>query len=330
MACYEPKNAWEVKGIQTEEGKKVIVFNIDNVWKDTELIKIPCGSCIGCRLDYSRMWMARIVKEAEGYKNNAFITLTYNEENIPYKDVINKETGELITGHPLIKSHLRDFIKRLRRQYEYHFNHKGIRFYACGEYGSKNQRPHYHIAAFNIDTTVWGDIKQIGSNHQGDAIWTSEKIEKIWGKGFITIGDLTPQSAAYIARYMLKKQKGEKKTWYYESQGIISEYTSSSLKPGISKQWYEKHKETYWLTDKLYIPKRNSKPQTVRTPAYFDRQLDKENPEKLKEIKEHRKQAAEKARRLKQSKTTLSEEDQLKTEKENKEASAKKLIRCIE
>lgn len=330
MSCYSPIQAYKAKNATNDNGKQVIIFQDMQGSKNFESIQLPCGKCIGCRMDYSRMWMARITKEASLYANNCFLTLTYNEENLPIKDVINKETGELITGHPLVKEHLQKFIKRLRRNYEYHKKHTGIRFYACGEYGGRSMRPHYHLALFNIDTTTWGDIKQIGNNKQGDALFTSERIEKIWGKGFITIGDLTPQSAAYIARYMLKKQKGDGKAWYYESRGIVTEYTSMSVKPGISAIWYEQNKDKYWLQDKIIVPQRNKAPATVKTPQYFDKLLEKEDPEKLKNIKESRQRRGEQQRKIRAQQSTLNEWDQLKVEEANKISAARKLIRPLE
>lgn len=282
-------------------------------------------------MDYSREWMGRITKETSLYANNCFLTLTYNEEHLPIKEVINKETGELITGHPLVKEHITKFIKSLRRQYKYHHNHEGIRFYACGEYGGKTGRPHYHLALFNIDTTVWGDLKFLRNNHQGDALWTSPKIEKIWGKGFIVIGDLTPQSAGYIARYMLKKQKGKEKKWFYESRGIKSEYTTMSNKPGISRLWYEQHKDEYWISDKLYIPQRNNKPLEIKTPKYYDKLLEAEKGiDALEAIKQQRQKRAAMLKEIKKQTTSLNEMEQLRVAKEKKEEQAKKLIRPLE
>lgn len=331
MACYSPIQAYTIEGAKTETGKKFIFFQQPTQEiKGLKEIQLPCGKCVGCRMDYSRMWMARISKESTLYNNNAFLTLTYNNENLPIKDTINKSTGELITGHPLVKRHIQLFIKRLRKRYADKFDHKGIRFYCCGEYGGRTKRPHYHIALFNCDTTAFGDIKLLGNNKNGDALFTSPTIEEIWGKGFITIGELTPQSAGYIARYMLKKQKGNGKEWYYESQGIISEYSSMSNKPGISRIWYEEHKDEYWLSDKIIIPQKNKKPLEVKTPAYFDKILEQENPQKLEEIKSERERKAEKARRLRLSRTTLPEHQQLKVEEAHKKEQIAKLLRPLE
>lgn len=293
-------------------------------------MQVPCGNCIGCRMDYSKMWMARITHESTKYANNAFLTLTYNPEHLPYKQTVDKETGELKEGNPLVKKHIVDFVKRLRYYYDKERPGEKIRFYACGEYGTKYGRPHYHMAIFNYDSTCWGDIKLRGNNHQGDALWSSEKLEQIWGKGFVTIGDLTPQSAAYIARYMLKKQKGKEKKYYYEKEGIIQEYTTMSRMPGIGLDWYEQHKEEIWLRDCIYVPQRNKAPLKIKVPRYYNKQLEKEDEEKLKRIKEARKKSAELNQKLANSRTTATEWEQLKA-KENKEADKLKgLVRGYE
>lgn len=332
MACYNPIRAFTIEGAKTDTGHQVIFFREPQCEiKGLKELQLPCGNCIGCRMDYSRSWMARITKEASLYKNNCFLTLTYNNENLPTREIINKETGELITGHPLVKRDIQLFIKKLRRQYDYHFGKKGIRFYACGEYGGKFGRPHYHLAMFNIDSTAFGDIKLIGTNKNGDGLFTSPKIEEIWGKGIIAIGDLTPQSAAYIARYMLKKQKGAQKKWYYESRGIIQEYSTMSTKPGISRMWYEENKDKYWLSDEIYIPKRNAKPERIKTPAYYDKLLEAEKGiEAIQKIKEARQKKAEEIRKSKKQRTTLNEWEILKTEEAKKEKQARQLIRPLE
>lgn len=281
-------------------------------------------------MDYSKMWMARMVEEATKYQNNAFLTLTYNNEHLPWKHTIDKDTGEYIESNPLVKEHVVKFIKRLRYHYDKRYPGQKIRFYACGEYGSKGGRPHYHMAIYNYDATCWGDIKLQGNNHNGDALWTSKKLEEIWGKGFVTIGELTPQSAAYIARYMLKKQKGKEKKYYYEKNGLIQEYTTMSRMNGIGLDWYEEHKEEIWLRDCVYIPQRNSKPLKIKVPRYYDKQLEKEDEEKLKQIKEARKRSAELQQKLAQSRTTATEWEQLKA-KANKEADRlKSLVRGYE
>lgn len=95
---------------------------------------VACGNCIECQMLYSSTWAFRIGLEAQLYEHNCFITLTYNEDNRPKDDHLSKRDLQL-------------FLKRLRK----HFNNKKIRFFACGEYGDKKGRPHYHIILFNCN-----------------------------------------------------------------------------------------------------------------------------------------------------------------------------------
>lgn len=331
MACYNPIVAYVVKNAKTENGKKVIIFK-DNPLTDTEEIEIPCGKCIGCRMDYSKEWQVRIIKEAEQWKDNAFLTLTYNNENLPTKDVINEKTGEVTTGHPLKPEDLKQFIKKLRKVYYRKFGKTQIRFYACGEYGGKTMRPHYHIALFNIDTTAFNDIRKIGVSNAGCPIFTSERIEKIWGKGFITIGELTPESAAYIARYMLKKQKGDKKLWFYESQAIVPEMTRSSTHNGIAYNFIIENAEKLSESDAIYVPRRNSRPIKHKIPTYGLRVLEKESPELYEKVRKMREEAKtpleEKVMRCKNNSKGYF--GALKDKEENEERRIKALVRPLQ
>lgn len=333
MACYNPLKAWTVEGVTTATGKMAISFREppENVQEAPgfKWLQIPCGKCIGCRMDYSKQWAARMVEEATLYPNNAFLTLTYNNEHLPYSRTVDTKTGELTENHPLVKSHVVKFIKRLREKVERTTGAK-LRYFACGEYGAKYGRPHYHMAVFNLDATQWGDIKLIGNNHQGDALFSSKEIERLWGKGFVTIGELTPQSAAYIARYMLKKQKGPDKKIWYEKAGLVQEYTSCSRKPGLGIEWYESNKETVYQNDCVYMPQRNKKPLRVKTPRYYDKLLEKENPEKLKRIKEAREKSQRLQQELKNARTTSTEWEQLKAAEKKAEDKYKALLRTYE
>lgn len=302
-------------------------------------------------MDYSKMWAARMVEEAELYANNAFVTLTYNNEHLPWRRRINEQTGEMQESNPLVRADLVAFIKRLRENYARATERATrppaaarvsdmrdlsrearIRYYACGEYGGKKGRPHYHVALFNFNAAIWEDLKLIGNNHQGDAYFTSPTLEKLWGKGFITIGELTTQSAAYIARYMLKKQKGpEGKEYYFEQQGIIPEFTSSSRMPGIGLDWYNVHEEDIWKRDCVYLPQRNRGPLKVKVPRYYEKKFEEGgNEDRLKAIKDARKRSAELASDLKASRTTLSIQETLKVEEAKQLKRSQKLIRSYE
>lgn len=148
MPCYHPIQAWSLKDKRKPDGKRIISFqgptqgDKADKW---EGIQLPCGQCIGCRLDYSRQWADRILLETTLWEHNWFVTLTYSDEFVPYKSTVNTTTGELIEGKTLVPEHLTKFMKDLRRYWSYHYGHDNIRFYACGEYGGQTERPHYHL-----------------------------------------------------------------------------------------------------------------------------------------------------------------------------------------
>lgn len=238
-----------------------------------ENIELPCGQCIGCKLERSRQWAMRCMHEASLNTQNCFITLTYNEEHIP-------------NDHSLKKPHFQKFIKRLRKRIE----PIKIRYYMCGEYGDQTSRPHYHALIFNYDFP-----DKIYYTTKGDNdLYISPTLEKLWGKGISTIGNVTFASAAYIARYCTKKITGKNADQHYQSLDIHTgeiftispEYTTMSRRPGIGKQWYEQNKNDVFPFDECIV---NGHP--VQPPKYYDNQLPEHT---LKHIKLIRKREAEK------------------------------------
>jgi hypothetical protein len=172
-------------------------------------------------------------------------------------------------------------MKRLRKAYG-----SGIRFFHCGEYGELLQRPHYHACIFNFDFPD----KQLFSERDGIRLYTSEVLNKLWSHpktkesmGFCTIGDVTFESAAYVARYVLKKVNGKEKDAHYG--GKCPEYVTMSRRPGIGKKWFEKFKNSVYPDD--YIVIRNN--VLCKPPKYYDSLYDLTEPEKCASIKEGRK-----------------------------------------
>lgn len=333
MSCYHPITMYRRVGTKetTFKSKRILARNgsekyrIEPGWEE---LQIPCGQCIGCRLTYSRQWAQRIQKESLSWEQNWFLTLTYDPMWVPRKEVLNKETGELITGMPLVPEHLTAFIKKLRRRWEYQHHHTGIRFYACGEYGEEHERPHYHICLMNFPIEP-DSLELQFHNWLGDPIFKSKEIEKLWRYGITTIGALTWQSAAYVARYMVKKQKGPESDKYYESKGQIKEFVRMSLKPGIAREWYEQHKDEIYKTDEVFVPKRGGGTIRLKPALYFDRLYDATNPEEMKKIKLQRKEGGIKAQKLKLVKTSLTIEEVLKIAEEQHKERAQKLRRIM-
>lgn len=220
-----------------------------------------CGKCIGCKLDHASEVACRIWMEAEEHKENCFITLTYNQKNIP----ISKN------GLPTLKKpDTQSFMKRLR----YYYPEAKINTVIAGEYGPKTLRPHYHIACCGWKPD---DLKEYKKNKQNDMTYTSEKLEKIWKKGFVVIGNLSQQSASYIARYVTKKihQKD------HDRLGTEKEFIIYSTKPATGLTNWLKNKEKYIKQGGIYI-KVKDKVRLFPIPTLFQRKRKEEIYQKYK------------------------------------------------
>ena len=262
MTCYRPLMAWRnLNAINPETGKAAILFSPPENWRDCEPIKVPCGQCVGCRLERSRQWAMRCVHEASLYDDNCFITLTFDDEHIA-------RDGSL---------HLEDFqkfMKRLRKKFG-----EGIRFFHCGEYGTLNQRPHHHSILFNFDFPD----KELWSVRDNVKLYRSSSLERLWPYGFSTIGDVSFESAAYVARYCLKKVTGSVAESHY--QGRKPEYTTMSRRPGIGREWFLKYKNDIFPNDKCVI--RGN--LVCRPPRYYDKIYDSIDPVSFEKIRSKRK-----------------------------------------
>ncbi|QXP08258.1 MAG: replication initiator protein [Arizlama microvirus] len=269
MPCYRPLLAH--RGLKTtENGKRPLSFNIHEAYQDLPVM-VPCGKCIGCKTDKATQWAARCYHESKLHKNNYFVTLTYDENNLP-------------PGGTLVKEHLQDFIRRLRKSNP---NEK-IRYYACGEYGTKGTRPHYHILlfghSFNVDNhnNLNMDLRLYTRNKQpGQQLYTSESLKTLWPFGFSTVGEFSQQSAMYVAKYSIKKITGELAAAHYE--GRLPEFALMSLKPGIGHDWIKKYTSDCYPKDYFTIKGRKFRP-----PRYYDDYLKKIRPKCLEYIKNKR------------------------------------------
>ena len=194
-----------------------------------------------------------------------------------------------------LKNTFTDFMKRLR--FEKGSNEKNpIRFFHCGEYGEKFGRPHYHAILFN---TNFNDRISIPGQKN---LTTSEQLKRLWGKGHVSIGDLTFQSASYVAGYVQKKINGKKKDEHYQIVDpetgqyfgqLQQEYATMSRRPGIAGLWFAKHKKDVYPSDNIHI---NGK--EMRPPKYYDNLFKEQDPEAMDLIKENRTKAMQKTAHL--------------------------------
>ena len=250
--------------------------------------KLPCGQCIDCRLQRSRVWADRCMLEMKSYKYNYFITLTYDNDHLPTRDGVNLDTGELASVATLKPKDLQDFMKRLRVTWLRKYGLDNIRFYACGEYGDLRERPHYHAIIFNLPIP---DLVYSHNSKRDMPIFKSDVISSIWGKGIVTVQDVTWETCAYTARYILKKQTGKHSEEYYSSIGREPEFVRMSRCPGIGREYYEAHKADIYATDEIFIPTRDGV-KRVKPARYYDNLYDVEEPTAMVKIKNCRKLAS--------------------------------------
>jgi hypothetical protein len=268
MPCYSP-----LKGFKNLENGG-IVFKRSSI--AGEAMEVACGQCLGCRLDRSRQWGFRIMHEASQHDDNCFITLTYDDEHMPR--LFNNGPGTLN------KKDFQDFMKRLRKR----FHPRKIRYYHCGEYGENYDRPHYHACIFGLDF----DDKEVFTQNADYYTYTSDVLSETWGLGFVTVGELTLESAMYTARYVLKKVNGHNAPDHYlrvDDYGVCywlePEYTTMSRRPGIGKNWYEKFKGDVFPSDEVPVVGQG----VLRgVPRYYETILKSEDPDTHDQVKKLR------------------------------------------
>ncbi len=250
-------------------------------------MEVACGQCLGCRLDRSRVWAMRITHEASLHKHthgNSFITLTYDNAHLP-------------DNWSLDKTHYQKFMKRLRKTVP-----QTIKYYHAGEYGNRCKhgfdlekqscplchlgRPHYHGCLFNIS---FDDLEPYSQNY-GTTRYTSPSLTNIWGKGFVDVGKLEYQSAAYVARYIMKKITGDLADDHYENisedgEVIRLQPEYSTMSNGIGRDWYKKFKTDCYPSDEIPVPGTGI---IKKAPRYYDKLLEVDDPALLEEVKNQR------------------------------------------
>jgi hypothetical protein len=279
VPCFHPLTAFRVFG------EKKIVFREKRGVDTTEQLSLPCGQCVGCRLERSRQWAMRCLHEASLYEHNSFITLTYDDSHLPTNNSLDYEDFQL-------------FMKRLRK------NHQGlqcvptstnpypIRFYMCGEYGEQFGRPHFHALLFNFD---FRDKYYWGRTASKSKIYRSKILEDLWPFGHSSIGSVNFESSAYVARYIMKKVNGQLAASHYESVNPVTgelfkktpEFNKMSRSGGIGINWYDKHKSDVYPHDYVIVNGKKCKP-----PRYYDTKYKQSNPFEFDELQFKRLQEA--------------------------------------
>ena len=160
-------------------------------------------------------------------------------------------------------------------------------------------------------------------------IWTCERIEKIWGKGIIAIGECNWNTSAYVARYITKKQIGKDAASYYQDKDCVPEFIRMGRRPGIGYKYFKENKDKIYEFDEI-IQKNMKGTMSSKPCKYYDRMYDLDDPERMEEIKEKRKKAAKEALKVRMSKTTLHEKEYLQVQARTQAQKAKRLKRSTE
>jgi len=323
LPCFFPLSGWLSKS-RNDTGKRSIVFSISNALIDKPVV-VDCGQCTGCRMALSQDWALRSVHEASCYEHNLFVTLTFSDSVLHKRgrfiedkslSADNSTAVKWLSKYSVDVRDIQLFMKRLRDYFKYvgADGSRPIRYYHCGEYGeccrvcglSKSSckcrrfyssigRPHYHICLFNCK---FDDMEFYKANHRGDILYTSATLEKLWGQGFCPIGRLTYKSAAYTARYVMKKLNGDAAELPdlfgllpYERMDVNTgeihdverEYTTMSRRSGIGGDWFKRYWKDAYPHD--YIVYDGVK---HRVPRYYDKLLEKLDPDMLLRVKKKR------------------------------------------
>lgn len=267
MPCEHP-----IKGYRPANGGP-IRFDPPNNGRAYTPIDIPCGYCLLCREEQARQQAVRITHEAMMHEENAFITLTYDNQHLPPYGALRYED--------LVK-----FWKRVRK-YLWKKYKKKLRYYAVGEYGDKTLRPHYHACIFGHAFTE----NRIILRETPSLLWWSPELSLAWGQGNnVSVGALNFETARYTASYVTKKLRQKQQYVRIEEETgelVKLEQPRAFMSRNLAKTWWEQNRHYVAATDTVVI---NGRPQ--KPPKAYDKWLGEVNNLPLEMIKEERKRKA--------------------------------------
>lgn len=290
--CTRPIDAWFSK-TRNPSGKRSVVFKREDAHIDMP-VRIPCGKCPDCRLEKSRQWAVRIMHENDMHDDSCFITLTFDEDHLD-------------PDYSLQVKDFQNFMKRLRKKLSKPFvyfnptlgkevtqNPVKVRFFHVGEYGEQFGRPHHHAIIFGYDfpdKVVAGTLSPRSpfSLAGPNTAYVSSILSELWAQGLHHIGSCTFESAAYVARYTLKKNYGEQAEEYYNYQDpetgrVISrkpEFATMSRRPGIGAAWFETYQSDIFPNG--YVTSRDG--IKMRVPRAYLKKLELTDPGLFRKMK---------------------------------------------
>lgn len=261
MVCYSPMKAYPGATLN-EGGKRPRTFSGTKSLIEGMLYTLPCGNCWGCRIDRAEGWAIRCTHEAQmtGRNECAFLTLTFTDEHLPPDNSVSVDVSQ-------------KFIRDLRYRVGKGVN---IRYLGCAEYGERKGRAHYHFAIFGFG---FPDKVFYKTSPSGARLYSSELLSKAWPYGNAFFGEVTYESARYIASYVMKKRGGELADAYYqrahpvtgEVHQVEPEFQVMSKRPGLGASWLKVFKADVYPHDHVIIGGKPKKP-----PRFYDKQLSEE------------------------------------------------------
>lgn len=300
MRCTSPRTV----GFQSDG--KTICWSPKKYSKEFASFQMPCGKCTSCRLISAQQTAIRCVHESQQHQQSCFITLTYSDENLKsaklqyrdfqlfikrlrskiYHDTIKDIPGEITTE---VKKEIRE--------------KTAISVFVTGEYGDRNQRPHWHALIFGWHPK---DAKYHRSTDRGDRIYTSKQLDDLWGHNDSIqrpneIGEITIESASYCARYATKKLYSSKTTG-----DDLKPLSRRSAKHAIGKKWIEKHWQ-HTFAHGYVTYKKGDKILKAGIPRYYEKWLQKNKPDEWSKWKTTTQPPLIQKIREKESRITLEE-----------------------
>lgn len=246
MQCTSPRKV----GFQADG--KTLAWSSKTLSLEYATFQLPCGKCIECRLEYGRHWAVRCVHESQMHEENSFATFTYSDQHLASPRLVYRD--------------FQLFMYKLRKI------KKGIGFFVTGEYGELNKRPHWHAIIFN-----WAprDQTYLRSNERGDKIYTSEHLDRLWGKNDPRlrpneIGAVTFESAGYCARYAAKKL-----VHGHDDAHDFHPISKKSNKNAIGKKWLERFWPDVFSYGRCVL--RDGSETSI--PRYYEKWLKENQPE---------------------------------------------------
>lgn len=219
--CISPIQAWK-----TPNG---LTFKAPDGFSRPPDLFVPCGRCLECKETRRNDWIRRIICESWLHSSNCFVTLTYDDAHLPFARLVSK--GDI-----------QRFLKRLRNSpRDYGVPSSDFRYFIVSEYGKKFHRPHYHGILFGVDMSLPVWRKRFATlSSDNHVIYTSDVLSEIWRNGFVSVDALTPQSVAYVVKYISKDDEGFRlysrglgKGLFFNSDNTLTSFGSDCYSNGF-------------------------------------------------------------------------------------------------